>query len=61
MTDFVNNALVNTEKPLKDIILHLIATIDNGDISLIKHDYILIQINIREIIKLSEKADAKIK
>jgi hypothetical protein len=59
MTHFVNNTLGNIRKPIKDIILDLIDTIENGDISLIKQDDILIQINLKEIIKLSEKVDFK--
>ncbi|MHB8063412.1 MAG: hypothetical protein ACYDG2_12385 [Ruminiclostridium sp.] len=52
MAFLVNSALANSKKPLKNIILDLIVTIENGDISLIKQDDTLIQINLKETIYL---------
>lgn len=52
MSYLVNSAVANSKILLKNMLLDLIVTIENGDISLIKQDDTLIQINIKETIKL---------
>lgn len=54
----VNSAVSKSKELLKNMLLNMIVAIENGDISLIKQDDTLIQINIREIIKLSEETES---
>lgn len=43
----------------KDIIIHILKGIQNGRVSLVKQDHVLIQINISESYSISEPEEIK--